>query len=142
MVDSTHRKQYLVEALKRDSYNEAIRSAALDLLAGVGDDSALALVKSYSQYGVERNVRIQAIRQMGKAWGSREDVFLYLLRYLKDPSFHVKRALLEMLGGLGNPVALGPLNKFVESESDDRLLKSAREAIDRIQQAQREKSPH
>ncbi|MBI1805387.1 MAG: HEAT repeat domain-containing protein [Ignavibacteriae bacterium] len=142
LLDSMQRKQYLAEALKRDSYNEVIRSTALDMLAGIGDDSALELVKSYSTYGIERNVRLQAIRLLGKVWGTHEDVFLYILRYLNDPSFQVKRALLDVLGGSGNPVALGPLNKFLERESDSRLLKGAREAIEKIQQAQHDKSGH
>ena len=142
MADSTHRRQYLTEALKRESYNEVIRSAALDLLAGIGDDSALVLVKSYTRYGIERNVRIQAIRMLGKVWGSHEDVFHYAMQYLNDPSFHVRRAVIDMLGGLGNPAALAPLNEFLGRESDSKLLKSAREAIERIQQAQRDKSSH
>jgi len=142
VADSMHRGQYLAEAMKRNSYNEGIRLAALDLLAGSGHDSALVLVKQYSQYGVERNVRIQAMRQLGKVWGNREEVFNILLKFLNDPTYHVKRAAVDMLGGLGNPAALGALNDFLGRETDDRLLKSAREAVERIQQAQRDKTSH
>jgi len=122
VADSAHRSHYLVEALKRDSYNDVIRSGALDLLAGIGDDSALALVKSYTHYGVNRSLRIQAIRLLGKVWGKDQEVFLYALQYMNDPNYQVKRVVLEMAGGIGNPAALEPLKTFLGYVSDARLL--------------------
>ena len=142
MVDSVHRKMYCDRALKRDSHQEVIRSTALQALADIGDEDALSIIRSYTRYGLERNLRIQAIRSLGTVWKARPDVFGYILTLLNDPSYHVRRALIDLLGSLENPLAVPPLQQYIEHEADSRLIKAARDAISKIQQAEQQKPSH
>ncbi|MBI4546363.1 MAG: HEAT repeat domain-containing protein [Ignavibacteriae bacterium] len=139
-VDSMNRKSYCSEALQRDSRNEIIRSAAIQILGQIGDDDALALVKSYTRYGIERNIRIQCVNTLASNWQKREDVLEHLIGMLNDASFHVRRAVIGALGNLKNPKALDALHASAEKEPDSRLQKEAREAIAKIEKAQQEQS--
>jgi aminopeptidase N len=134
-ADSTNRKVYCKAGLKRNSYLESIRSAALQGLAEVADDEALALVVSYTKYGVDRNLRIQAVRLLGSVWKTRDDIVQFLLKMSNDPSYHVRRSVIETLGNIGNPLAREPIQKILERETDSRLAKVEREALEKIQPA-------
>ncbi|MBI1805537.1 MAG: HEAT repeat domain-containing protein, partial [Ignavibacteria bacterium] len=139
-ADSTNRKTYCTAALQRDSRNEILRSTALQLLAEIGDDEALNLVMLYTPYGIDRNIRIQCVNTLASTWKTREDVISHLIEMLNDPSFHVRRAVIVALGNSGNPRALEPLQHSADTEADSRLAKDAREAIEKIRQAQHQES--
>lgn len=133
-ADSIHRRAYLAEALKRDSRNEVVRSTALQVLADVHDDSALATIMAHTRYGVEPNLRIASVGLLASRWKTNEDVVAHIIGMVNDPSFHVRRAVISVLGLMGNPSTLAPLEKIAASDPDVRLQKEARDAIDRIQE--------
>ena len=139
-ADSANRKTYCTEGLQRDSRNEIIRSTALQILGEIGDEEALALVKSYTRYGVDRNIRIQCVNTLASVWQKREDILEYLSSMLKDPGFHVRRTVISALGNMKNPKAIDALQVSAAKEADTRLQKEAREAIERIRRAQQENS--
>ncbi len=141
-VDSLRAKVYGKAGLLRDSYRENMRIAALRGLAEVRDDEAFGLVKGATKYGIDRNVRIEALNLMSKKWKDREDVLPYIISMTKDPSFNMRRASMEMLGNSGNAGALDPLQHIVETESDPRLVKVSQDAIDKIRKAQQERDAH
>jgi aminopeptidase N len=138
-ADSAGRTAYCREALKRDSYNEIIRSSALRLLAENGDEEALSLITSSTRYGVNLTIRIQAVEALARKWSTREDVLFCLIGLLKDPSIHLRRAVAGALGAIGNPKALDALRSSLARETDSRLLQQVRGAIDKIQEKQQ---PH
>lgn len=140
--DSLNAKQYARQGLQRDSFREGIRIAALRGLAEVHDDEAFALVKQYTEYGIDRSVRMEALGLMSRKWKEREDVVPYLIQMIDDPSFQVRRASMEMLGNSGSPAGLSPLQRIVDGENDARLVKVSREAIDKIKKAQQEQESH
>jgi aminopeptidase N len=133
-VDSLHRNSYCVEALKRPSRNEVIRSAALQVLSEAGDDSAFQVVKSYTRYGVDREVRIPAIAALAAGWKKRPDVVDYLIVLLSDPSFHARRAVIAALGAAGDARAIEPLRRQAAKEADGRVAKEARDAVAKIEE--------
>lgn len=141
-ADSVHRKEYLKEGLRRDSYNENIRSVALQCFSDIGDKEALDTVVSYTRYGVDRNIRVQAIRSLGAIWGNREDVVQYLFRYLTDPSYFVRRSTLDVLGKIENKLVLDRLRQFVATERDGRLVKVAGEVIAKLEVSLQKKESH
>jgi aminopeptidase N len=141
-ADSVHRKEYLKEGLRRDSYNENIRSTALQCFTDIGDEEALDTVVSYTRYGLDRNIRVQAIRSLGAVWGSREDVTQYLFRFLSDPSYFVRRSAIDVLGKIENERVVNRLHQFIATESDGRLVKAAKDAVEKIEDSLKKKNSH
>jgi len=139
-VDSLNRKSYCKKALTQSSFHEIIRSTALQLLAQVGDEDALGTVYAHTQYGIDRNIRIQSINLLVSKWGDREDVISRLMTMVDDPSIHVRRAIVAALGNTHNPRVLQTLQSIVEHEPDARTVSEAREAIEKIQQTQSDKN--
>ena len=135
-VDTANAKKYCGEGLQRSSHHEVIRSEALRALSYIGDEDALSIIKSFSRYGIDRNVRIECLGILGRVWRHREDVVDYLISVLHDPSFHVRRTVIDVLGSIGNKKAIEPLEQSAAAESDTRLVKLARESIDRIKESQ------
>jgi len=135
-ADSINRKINCAEGLKRDSRNEIIRSTALRLLSEIKDEDALNIIMSYTRYGVDRNLRIQAVNLLATTWKERDDVFYSLLRMLRDPSFHVRRAVVNTIADIGDSRAIETLQKRVEEETDSRIIKDIREAVEKIQKTQ------
>ena len=85
---------------------------------------------------------MEALGLMSRKWKEREDVVPYLIQMIDDPSFQVRRASMEMLGNSGNPAGISPLQRVVEKESDARLVKVSRDAIDKLKKAQQDKESH
>jgi HEAT repeat protein len=135
-VDSTALKEYCASALRRSSRNEMIRTAAIQSLAHLGDDDALGTVISYTRYGVDRNIRIECVNTLASTWPHREEVLSHLIGMLADPSFHVRRAVIGALGTMRNERALKPLEERMTIETDTRVVKDVRDAIEKIQRSQ------
>jgi aminopeptidase N len=140
VVDSANARAYCEEGLHRDSYREVIRSSAIRALAGMEDDTTVATIKQYTEYGVDRNLRIDCLWTLSRARKKDDRVLDYFISLLHDPSFHVRQTVIAILGTLGNPRALEPLQKSMQVEADSRLVKSVRDAVTRIQNLQ--SSPH
>ncbi len=141
-ADSTRRKEYLKEALGMDSRDEIIRSTALQRLADIGDEEAQTTLMTYTKYGVDRNLRIQAIRSLCALWKNHDDVIAYLTRFLYDPSYYVRRATLEALGDLDRESILRDIDTFLQKEHDVRLQKVARDARSKIEKTLKAKNAH
>ncbi len=142
LADSVHRREYLSKALLRDSYNEGIRSAALQCFAEIGDREAIDTIIAYTHPGHRRDLRIQAIRSLGSLWNGRDDILQYIFRYLKDPSYFVRRSTVDVMARIGNAEVLHRLKEFSTEETDPRLVKVVREAIQRVEDALNRKDSH
>ena len=141
-ADSVHRKEYLYQGLRRDSYNEGIRSTALQCLTEIGDQDALDTIVAFTRYGIDRTIRIQAIRSLGTVWGQRDDVVQYMFRFLTDKSYDMRRAAVDVLGRINKRIVLDRLRQFITTETDGRLINSANEAVSKIEDALRQKDSH
>lgn len=134
-ADSIHRNAYCEEGLSRASRNEVIRSTALRVLAEAGDDSAFRIVKSHTVYGIDPNVRGPAIGALARGWKKRPEVVDYLIGLLSDPSFHIRRTVINVLGGMGDAKAIEPLRLRAAKEADGRVSKEATDAAAKIEQS-------
>jgi aminopeptidase N len=134
MLDTAYSKSYLERALQQDSHNEILRRTALQLLSQQKDDYALQTITSYTRYGVERNLRIQAVNILAASWKERDDVLYYLIKLLNDTSFDIRRAVIHALGEIGDVRAEESLQKYAVSAGDGRVTKDVRDAIKKIQE--------
>jgi aminopeptidase N len=133
-ADSINAKKYCLEGMKRSSYRETIRAAAVRALAEIGDEDALQTILEFSRYGNDRSLRVECLWMLGQHWKTNEGVVTYLIKSLKDPSFRIRRAAIEILGMIDNQRASKPLEQIIEQETDDRLVKLARESISKLRQ--------
>lgn len=131
-LDSVNGKTYCQRALKQDSHQEVVRIAALYALGTYTDDDALGIVKEYTRYGIDRNVRVLAITILARNWKERDDILRHLIPFLRDPGFHVRRATIDALASTLSPKVLRPLQDVLTLESDARLVNAAQEAIKKI----------
>ena len=141
-IDSVNAKQYCMAALRRDSYREGLRIAALRALGAIGDEEAFAAVKQYSSYGYPRTVRLEALGILNRVWKTRTEIVPYFISLLNDASMHIRRYAIGTLGELGNPQAITPLEKAAETEKESKLVKAAQDAVAKIQHAQQQKDTH
>ncbi len=142
IADSTRRNEYIGEALQMNSYNEVIRSTALQRLADIGDAEAQKTLIAYTKYGIDRNLRIQAIRSLAVLWKNDEKDIMYLTQFLYDPSYYVRRTTLEALGNLDREGMLREFDAYLSKEHDVRLLKVARDARAKVEKTLESKQPH
>ncbi|HUN64691.1 MAG TPA: M1 family aminopeptidase [Bacteroidota bacterium] len=142
LADTANRSMYLHEALQRSSYDEEIRSAALQEIGTRRTDSSLTVLMSYTGEIHNRNLRIQALRSLGSGWGQREDIVQYIARGLEDRNYSVKRAVIEIFSTLDSPVAERELNRFLTTETDVRLIEAAKEARVKIEETIKKKASH
>jgi HEAT repeat protein len=141
-ADSVNAKTYAASGMKRDSFRESIRLAALRGLADVHDDAAFKMVAEETRYGRSREVRLTALDLLARKWKEREDVLPLVIKMSADPSIHMRRAAAEMLGNSGSEQALAPLRRLTDTENDTRLVKIARDGIGKITKAQQNTNAH
>ncbi len=135
-VDSINMRNYCKAGLERDSYKEQIRLAAIHALAREGDDTAMAIIKEWTKYGVDRNLRTESLWTLSRTWKTNEHVFDYFVSMLNDPSLRVRRSVASILGTLDNTKAIEPLTRTAATATDSSFVKTARESITKIQEAQ------
>ena len=130
-------QDFCLRALEKSSHRELIRTAALNALAAFHDERSYAAIASWTRYGADRNLRVLALNLLGKGWKEREDLLPLMIAMAGDPSLNVRRTAIDNLGNLGSLLAVPVLEERVAREEDPRLVKAARDAIEKIQQARR-----
>lgn len=135
-ADSANAPAICLEALGRDSHDEAVRSAALRAFARLeAAPGARDTVIAYTRKGRPRNLRTLAIALLARHW-PEEDELRHVAGFLEDASYHVRRAAVEALGNAGKEEAIEPLRRRLAVEPDGRLLGRIREAISQIEAKQ------
>ena len=124
----------LRKASARDSYLDVIRSHCWKGLAEARDDSALDVLVGATAWGRPSHGRRAAMHALAHLARGRRDrdairVREHLQDLLDDRDFRVQAAALEALLTLGDPAAIGALDKLVARALDGRLKRRAREVI-------------
>lgn len=135
VVDSLQRIKYIEKALQTDSYNDIMRNTALRLLSSMQDDYAFDILTKHTAYGIDPNLRIQAMNLLAGQWKKRDDVMDTLLCLAGDRSYSVRRFAVRTLGDLGDSRIIKSLKHCAEREIDKRVLKELQSAIEKIEKA-------
>ena len=136
---------FILEGLKQDSWAEVIRSSVFNALGELKDPKGIEVGMKYTAYGQPYQVRMAAVRALGKLGDSLEDkkeiIREHLVPLLKDPHHRVRRAVVDALTTLGDRKAIPELEKLAESEPLSLIRRAAQKAIKAIQEKAGEKSP-
>jgi aminopeptidase N len=131
--DSAGSLQLCLDGLTREGVDDAVRNASLrGLSTYTRVEGTLDSLLAYTVKGRPRNLRVLAVSLLARHRDD-DDVMDHLVGMLDDPSFHVRRAVIEGLGRSGYEDALTPLRRRLVEETDARLRQAIREAIQRIE---------
>jgi aminopeptidase N len=118
----------LVEILERPSWAEVIRAGALDGMAALRDDRALAHVQARTRYGHPARARRAAILAIPKLASDRR-ARETLEDLLDDGDPHLRIDVVRALLDLGDVRARGALRARLEVDLDARVRRRLREAL-------------
>lgn len=119
----------LLQALR--DRDPVLRSRAAVALGRLGDECAFdSLVEALRD--PKPHVRRDALWALSELGDQRATGLA--LRALHDPSCYMRKLAAECLGELGNPQALPDLERLAMLDSNPRVLRAVRLAIDRLEQ--------
>jgi len=126
-------REFLLQALRRDSNQDVIRRYALRGVGDLGDSQDWELVASWTEYGRPQETRLAAIRSILKLGGEQDErTAMKLIALLNDPDFFVKEQVISALGEGNFQQARAALGKVAQTEPDSRVRRSARIALERL----------
>src|ERR1019366_1503342 len=129
------------EYLKKESWNDTLRCAALDAIGSLGLSESIAILKEHSRYGYHPNVRMTAIRRLGMLGRTREDIQETLVNLLRDKYLLVQLSVVRALGSFADERATDALMKYTAGDLDGRLKRAAEEAVRKIRKGMENEFP-
>lgn len=126
--------ELLRKATTRESFTDVIRQHAYRGLAEARDDSAVGLLAEGIRWGRPtqgRRAAAGALAQLMRGRRDREarDVRERVELLLQDRDFRVQAAAIEALNVIGDPAAIGALQRMIDRELDGRLRRRGKEVI-------------
>jgi len=126
--------ELLRQASTRESFTDVIRQHAYRGLAEARDDSAIGLLADGIKWGRPTQGRRAAASSLavlmrGRRDREARDVRERLELLLADPDFRVQAAAIEALNNVGDPAAIGALQRMADRELDGRLRRRGREVM-------------
>jgi len=118
----------LVDLLERPSWYDVVRAGALDGLAALRDDRAVAHVSARLRYGYPQRARRAAILALPKLASDRKTREL-LEQLLDDGDPMLRIDAVRALGELGDAKARGALRERLETDLDARVRRRIREVV-------------
>lgn len=120
------------EALKKDSWNDVIRSAILEGMAATRSKEWIPLLISYTKPGHHQRLRMAAIRCLTQLGAGLDEVQNRLLELTQDKFLLVQIAAVRALHDIGDERAIPTLKKLTTGHLDGRLKRLSEEAIEKI----------
>jgi aminopeptidase N len=123
---------FVTDGLKAESWNDVLRSGALEAVAALRPPEAVAILKRHAAYGNAHTTRMTAIRGLAHLGEGREDVRKFLIGLLSDPFLLVQIAAVRAISQVGDERAVPALKKLTEGDRDGRLKRLAEEAVNKL----------
>lgn len=115
--------------LRQDSWNDVLRSGALEALTLLRPEDLMDVLKRHTAYGRPHTLRMTALRCLAQVGAGREDVQKHIIGLLNDPYLLVQMAAVRALADMGDERAVPALKKLTEGDWDGRLIRTAEETI-------------
>ena len=136
----------LVSGLERESHDDVIRQAALDGLKELRDDRAVDLALEWMRYGrpnMARAAAVRALEKLGEDNSRVDDALTDLLDDQRIASRSARGAAVNVLRRRKKAEAIPALERAAERDVDERIRRSAREALRALLEGQdREEELH
>lgn len=122
----------LENALRQDSWNDVIRSGALEAFTALRPTDIVSVLKKHTAYGVPHTRRMAAIRCLAQVGAGRDDVRKHLQGLLQDEYLLVQLAAVRALTQIGDERAIPALEDLTHGHRDGRLIRTAEEAVTKL----------
>jgi aminopeptidase N len=122
----------LVGGLQRDSHDETVRQAVFDGLKELRDDRGTDLALEWMRYGKPNMVRAAAVRaleRLGKDEDRVDDALRELLDDQRIASRFARGSAVNVVRRRKKTEAIPILERVVERDVDERIRRTAREAL-------------
>ncbi len=130
----------VTKGMNRPSHAGIVTRLALSGLAALRDVRGIEVCMRYTKRGQFVFVRTAAIDALGRLGDfhetRRSEVREFLIPLLRDGDMHVRNAVCSSLAALGDPAAIGELQKVAQSDIMGMSQRAARRAIRRIRDRQ------
>jgi len=142
LAQTRHPKAFAAirRGMDRDSHAGIVTRLALGGLASLRDPRGIDVSKEYAkrgEYVFVRNAAVDALARLGDYHENRrQEVREILVPLLRDGDLHVRVATCTALATLGDPAAIGELQKVGDHDIQGGAQKAARRAIRRIRDRQ------
>lgn len=130
----------LPSVLSRRSFQDVIRTRALDGLGATGDERALALVKAEWKPGgsfLARRAIVAAVAELGTGTPAARQAREFIEECLTDPDFRVRAEAAMALARLGQTEAVPAIERARAAELDGRAKRRMGDAIRDLQEGGR-----
>jgi aminopeptidase N len=123
--------EVLKEALKKDSWNDILRSAALEGFTATKGRQWIPLLLIHTRPGHSQKLRMAAIRCLA-AFEATPEIQARLIELAQDGYLLVQIAAVRVLHHSGDERAVPILKKLMVGDRDGRLKRLAEEAVEKI----------
>lgn len=123
----------------RAGWNELVRSGAITALSQLKtSEPALALILEYTALGVAQPLRLASIRALGsisvgQTNSNLEKILARLQELARDTFFLTQVSVVNALGQMETPKAIGILQALADQTPDGRVRRMAEEAVQQVQ---------
>ncbi|HXW83178.1 MAG TPA: M1 family aminopeptidase, partial [Candidatus Binataceae bacterium] len=128
--------EQLTRALERDSYREVIRVHALGGMAETRDPRAIDVARGFAAYGKPAQARAAALGTLARMGSIHEprrtEIIDFLTPLADDRDFVIRSRISGVFEEIGDPRALGPLQRLADRDLDGRIQRRARDAMSAI----------
>jgi aminopeptidase N len=125
-------------AMKKESQNDVIRSQAMLGMAELKDERVLPIALDWTKLGRSNPVRGTATAILGRLGQlsdkAKSDAYDRLVELLSDDWLRVRLNAIGALAELKDTKAIAELSRVRDRELDGRVVRTAREAIRRLQE--------
>ncbi len=125
-------KTVIEETLKKESWNDVLRQAAVEAMAISRSENWIPTLLSYTKPGHHQRLRMAALRSLMSFRPASETVKNRLLELASDGFLLMQTAAVRALQELGDERAVPTLKKLTTGDRDGRLKRLAEEAINKI----------
>ena len=128
-MDSSNALPVIDQALKIDSQQEVIRTAALEALTKIDSLKAYNEAGKFAQYGQPESIRIRSVMTLVQHDANKDNTIKLLEKFSDDPYWIVRLISVNELGRIGDKSALPILEKREKSEVNFRIVESIKRSI-------------
>jgi aminopeptidase N len=122
----------LRKAMTKTSFNDIVRTHALEGFGELGDERAIPIALEWTAYGCSTFARRGAVHALAKLGERRKDVIDTIISLLHDKQLRVRVAAADALGKMNASAALPELDHVAGLDVDGRLASIALEAAQKI----------
>ncbi len=118
------------KGLDTESYDDVIRISALNAMGELKDPSFIQEIKKFysKEYGWQ--TRAASVSALGKLYWKDRDIGKWMLDAMNDNYFAVRQSVADSLKSIGDPELISELSPFLSKETDGRVKRAIREALE------------